>query len=191
MKTEYVTSALTPNQLPPPSLPEIAVVGRSNSGKSTLINSLVGQKNLVRSGKTPGQTQLINFFRVDDRWLMADLPGYGFSAAKQAVTRHWQDLTDAYLTRPTLNVVLFLSDARRDLDDDDLGLLAHLTRVTRVIMILTKTDKLNQKERAARQKALRARLDTPVFGDLPIMMISAQNGEGIVALRKAVFASKT
>jgi GTP-binding protein len=189
MNAVFVTSALTPAQLPGMSLPEIAVVGRSNSGKSTLINALVNQKNLVRSGRTPGQTQLINFFRVDERWMVVDLPGYGFSASGKGVADHWQTLAEAYFARPTVRTVLMLTDARRGMEERDIDLMSHLAVGARVIILATKTDKLNMKEREQCRKQLTAQLAATPFKDIPVMMISAQKGDGMAQLKKIVFST--
>ena len=103
----FVTSAAQPSGFPPPSLPEIAVVGRSNVGKSSLINALVGQPGLARTSRTPGRTRLINWFEIDGRFHLVDLPGYGYAEVSQAMRESWRPLIETYLdTRTTLAGVL-------------------------------------------------------------------------------------
>ena len=154
MESSYITSAQQAEQLPRLGHPEVAFVGRSNCGKSSLLNALLNRANLARASNTPGRTQMVNFFAVDHkekRLILADLPGYGFSAIGKEVRHHWQGLVDAYLARPELKACLFLYDIRRtgDLKDDDLGLLELLTRrkpLAPVSVVLTKADKLSNSD---------------------------------------------
>ena len=99
---EYFLSASSPRQFPATSLPEIAFAGRSNVGKSTLINSLLNRKKLVKTSSTPGKTQLINFFKINDEFYFVDLPGYGFAKVPESVSKQWQRLIEAYLQELSL-----------------------------------------------------------------------------------------
>ncbi|MEQ8152100.1 MAG: ribosome biogenesis GTP-binding protein YihA/YsxC, partial [Smithellaceae bacterium] len=120
---EFVKSAVWPTQYPPATMPEIAFVGRSNVGKSSLINTLVGRKNLAKTSNTPGRTQLINFFVVNEAVSFVDLPGYGFAKVSRALKRDWGEMIEAYLkNRPNLVMVILILDIRRDPSDDDLSL---------------------------------------------------------------------
>src|SRR5678816_610911 len=114
VKAKFITSAAEPAQFPAEGPPEIAVVGRSNVGKSSLINSLTGQTGLARTSRTPGRTRLINWFEIDGKFQLVDLPGYGYAEVSRAMRESWRPLIEAYLSgRKTLAGVLLLVDVRR------------------------------------------------------------------------------
>ena len=193
MNAVYITSAPTAQLLPRPEGPEVAVVGRSNCGKSSLINALLSHTGLARVSSTPGRTQMVNFFRVhtkDGNLILADLPGYGFSAISRDVRKHWQNLLAGYLERQVIRELLFLVDARRaeTLDEDDLHLLRHLDHVAPVTVILTKCDKLNQSETARAQNSVRMTLAH--HGILPkqIMAVSSLKKKGLESLRQQILS---
>ncbi|MFW7380463.1 MAG: ribosome biogenesis GTP-binding protein YihA/YsxC [Oligoflexus sp.] len=144
MDTRYITSAAKAEQLPHYDQPELAFFGRSNTGKSTLLNALLGRRNLARQSRTPGRTQMINFFSVNNRLILADLPGYGYSEAKQTVAKNWQPLVDAYVLRPNIREFMFLLDCRRELAEDDINLMFFLAKQLPLRVILTKADKLSR-----------------------------------------------
>ncbi|MCX6116717.1 MAG: ribosome biogenesis GTP-binding protein YihA/YsxC [Proteobacteria bacterium] len=146
MKTEYLTSAAKAEQLPKTILGEFSFIGRSNVGKSSLINSILLHGGLARTSRTPGRTQMANFFVVNDQWHFVDLPGYGFSKTANADHRDWQNLMNAYFDRPQIIRNLFLWDGRRELEDVDYQLLGHLSERKPVIFVMTKCDKLNRSE---------------------------------------------
>lgn len=174
----FVAGAATLDRLPPPRQPEIAFAGRSNVGKSSLLNRLVGRRALARVSKTPGRTQQINFFAVDERLMLVDLPGYGFARVPLAVKAEWRQLIEGYLrgSRP-LRGVLVLVDVRRGLQGDDQQLLDFLAGIgLRAAVIATKVDKLG---RGARGAALAA-FGRP--GGRPPIAFSALNGEGTDAV---------
>ena len=111
---EFVTSAVKPDQYPPESLPEIAFAGRSNVGKSSLINTLINRRRLVKTSSRPGRTQLLNFFIINDAFHMVDLPGYGYAKVPESVRRQWGPMIERYLTdRQTLRAVVLIVDTRR------------------------------------------------------------------------------
>lgn len=143
-------------------LPEIAVAGRSNVGKSSLLNHLFRQKHLVKTSGTPGKTQALNFFRVEDDVLFVDLPGYGFAQVPTEVRKQWGPMVQGYLNdRPQLKLILFLFDIRRVPNGEDMEFLEWMARSQKgVILVLTKVDKLTRNERAAYTKRILEAFDT-------------------------------
>jgi len=142
----FVTSAFQPKQFPPSDKPEVAFAGRSNVGKSSLINRLVERRNLARISSRPGRTRSINFFSVENKLYLADLPGYGYAAVSQKVRQAWKHLVEAYLTgRPNLKAVVVIIDIRRGPGDVDSELLHWLrARKVKPIIVLTKIDKVSK-----------------------------------------------
>jgi GTP-binding protein len=157
---EFITSAVKTTQYPPEVSPEIAFAGRSNVGKSSLINTLVNRKHLVKTSSTPGRTQLINFFDINKNLTFVDLPGYGYARVPAAVRKKWGPMIETYLsTRQTLKGVVIIMDIRRLPREEEQNLihwLAHYSIAS--ILVLTKTDKLSKtkliKQQAAIIKAL-------------------------------------
>jgi GTP-binding protein len=149
----FVMSAAQLTQLPADSGREVAFAGRSNAGKSSAINRLCGQKTLARTSKTPGRTQLINFFQLDEQRHLVDLPGYGYAKVAEDIKRRWQQTMEAYLsTRQSLSGLILLMDVRHPLKEVDLQLLHWCWEVGMPVhVLLTKADKL---KRGAAQNAL-------------------------------------
>ena len=144
----FMLSAVSLETLPPARLPEICFAGRSNVGKSSLINALTNRKGLARASNTPGRTRELNYFNVDERLFVVDLPGYGYAKASKSAIARWTKLTRQFLFgRASLRRVFLLIDSRHGLKDSDLELMAMLdeTAVT-YQLILTKTDKLKKGE---------------------------------------------
>jgi len=155
-KAEFVKSAVLPSQYPPAIMPEIAFVGRSNVGKSSLINTLVGRKNLAKTSNTPGRTQLINFFTINENTSFVDLPGYGFAKVSRSLKKEWGEMIEIYLReRQNLAMVILILDIRRDPSNDDLSLRDWLDdyRIP-YLTILTKTDKLSNNQAISRRQAI-------------------------------------
>jgi GTP-binding protein len=152
----FVTSAPALSACPASALPEIAFAGRSNVGKSSLINTLLNRKGLVRTSSTPGRTQLLNFFAINEVLHFVDLPGYGFARAPRAVRERWQPMIRDYLAgRANLKAVVWLLDVRRDPSDEDLRFLDWLEETERpTIPVVTKVDKLSRNELARRLAAI-------------------------------------
>lgn len=146
--TEFVKSATKPDQYAEGDLPEVAFVGRSNVGKSSLINVLVNRKGLVRTSSTPGRTQLINFFLINGTFHLVDLPGYGFAKVPVSVKRQWGPMMRTYLEqRPTLRAVVFILDVRRTPNEEDLQMLDWLEEFgIPTIPVITKSDKVKRRE---------------------------------------------
>lgn len=151
-RAEFVTSAPALKACPPATWPEIAFAGRSNVGKSSLINCLLGRKNLVRTSSTPGRTQMLNFFAINDSFYFVDLPGYGFARAPKSVRRQWQPMVHEYLQgRSSLKALVWLLDVRRDPGQDDLQFLDWLEQNDiPTIPVVTKVDKVSRSQRRQR-----------------------------------------
>ena len=186
----FLTSAARLDQLPEAALPEIAFAGRSNVGKSSLINALAGRKALARISQTPGRTQTLNFFALGDRLLLVDLPGYGYAAAPKRKAAAWQALVRAYLRgRPSLRRLCLLVDARHGLKASDREMMALLddTAVNYQI-VLTKADKRAGAELAAVIAAITVELAKHPAGHPEILATSALTGTGVGELRAAIAA---
>ena len=159
MDAEFLLSAARPDQFPAETLPEIAFLGRSNVGKSSLLNCLTGRKGLAFTSAKPGCTQLINFYRVGDQFQFVDLPGYGYARVPKAITAQWKELIEQYLLqRGSLQLCFMILDARRGWMDKDLELKQWLEfHNRRYLVIATKTDKLKgQKEQRLQTAAIRS-----------------------------------
>jgi GTP-binding protein len=145
---EHIISAARPDQFPPESLPEIAFLGRSNVGKSSLLNCLTGKKGLAYTSSRPGCTQLINFFRINGEMHFVDLPGYGYARVPLEVKARWKSLIESYLlNRNSLKTAVVLLDSRRGWMETDLELKSWLEfQNIPYVVVATKFDKLNQKE---------------------------------------------
>ena len=160
LSAEFVTSAVKPAQYPLVKYPEIAFAGRSNVGKSSLINTLVNRKRLVKTSSTPGRTQLINFFDINDLITFVDLPGYGYAKVPTAVRKKWGPMIETYLSgRDTLKGVVVILDIRRTPREEEHNLIAWLDHYSIArILVLTKADKLSKtkqdKQRAAVARSL-------------------------------------
>jgi len=176
----FLAGAAEATRLPALHQPEIAFAGRSNVGKSSLLNRLVGQRHLARVSKTPGRTQQINFFLIDERVVFVDLPGYGFARVPLSVKAQWKQLVESYLNqRANLRAVVVLLDLRRGLLEDDAELLEYLDgHGIHAIVVATKADKLARGERLRHARALVSALPAGV----PLVVTSASSGDGIAEL---------
>lgn len=143
-KAEIIISAVEPIQYPNTGWPEVALAGRSNVGKSSLINSLVNRKNLARVGNTPGKTRIINFYNINDSLMFVDLPGYGYAKVSKEERASWGRLTEKYLnSREELSTILLLVDIRHDPTPDDIIMLDYIIQSGREFAVVaTKVDKI-------------------------------------------------
>lgn len=178
---DFVTSAPTLARCPEPTWPEIAFAGRSNVGKSSLINDLLNRRGLVRTSSTPGRTQLLNFFAINESLYFVDLPGYGFARAPRAVREQWQPMVHGYLRgRSTLKAVVWLLDVRRDPSSEDLQFLDWLEEnEIPTIPVITKVDKVSRNELARRKARIAA--STGLAADLftPYSVLNRQGHDEV------------
>ncbi|MEE4253883.1 MAG: ribosome biogenesis GTP-binding protein YihA/YsxC [Desulfuromusa sp.] len=160
---EFIKSATRPGNYPPNELPEIAFAGRSNVGKSSLINVLVNRKSLVRTSSTPGRTQLINFFNINNRFSLVDLPGYGFAKVPLAVKKAWGPMIRTYLEiRESLHGVIFIFDIRRVPREEDIRMLDWLEEFgVPTIPVITKIDKIKRSQLEKQIKPIVAETGLP------------------------------
>jgi len=182
----FLLSADHERQFPGDSGAEVAVAGRSNAGKSSAINVITQRHGLARTSKTPGRTQLINFFELAPERRLVDLPGYGYAKVPPHMQAHWRELVGGYLeTRNSLAGLLLIVDARRGLNDDDRGLIASaLRRGRRLHVLLTKSDKLTRNEARQQLRHVAGELDPEATAQL----FSAVNKEGAEEARHALEA---
>jgi GTP-binding protein len=180
----FVGAAARPGGGPPPGPPEVAFAGRSNVGKSSLLNALIGRRGLARTSSTPGRTRQLNFFVVNETLGLVDLPGYGFAVGSEVERRSWKPLVEQYLReRPTLRGVVVIVDARRGLETEEIELLGFLAEIGRpACLVATKLDKLPRGEAI---RALR-RLEGVAGGAVPVLGFSARSGDGRVALWRTI-----
>ena len=172
----FESAAARPGQEPPQGPPEVAIAGRSNVGKSSFINALLGRRGLARTSGTPGRTRQLNFFLVNERFRMVDLPGYGFAVGPERERVSWGPLVETYLReRATLRGVVVLVDARRGLGGEEIELLGFLADVGRpAVLVATKIDKLG---RGAATTTLR-KLAGAAGAAVPVVGFSARTGDG-------------
>ena len=187
-QTTFIKSAVKPPDYPPVDLPEIAFAGRSNVGKSSLINVLVERKGLVRTSSTPGRTQLINFFQVTGvpfSLNLVDLPGYGYAKVPLDVKRQWRPMMERYLSgRESLKGVVLILDIRRTPSDEDLQMLDWLRSYNRrPIIVLTKCDKVTKNERARQTATIATTLQ---MDKSQLVHFSALSKDGRAAVWQAI-----
>ncbi len=174
---EFITSAVKPSQYPEALHPETAFAGRSNVGKSSLINTLVNRKRLVKTSSTPGRTQLINFFAVNDNMSLVDLPGYGYAKVPASVKRTWGPMIETYLKgRETLKAVVLILDVRRIPGIEEQNFIDWLVLYHRTpILVLTKADKLSKTVQKKQRQAIGSALGVDASD---LILFSAKNRLG-------------
>jgi len=174
MKVKFLKSATRPDEYPFPYKPEVAIVGRSNAGKSSFINAFVGQKIAKVSG-TPGKTRLLNFFELEEQVYLVDCPGYGYATGSLKEALGWQEMIETYFKkRETLKGVILIMDIRRDWEDEEKLLQDWLTHhKTPWTVILNKSDKLSRSAALGR----RAKLQKSA-GDVPMLIVSSMKKSG-------------
>lgn len=169
MNSTFVTSATQKSEWPDTNYPEVVVVGRSNVGKSSFINALTGRKKLAYVGNTPGKTRLINFFSIDEKWMLVDVPGYGYAKMSQAMLIKMGAMMEEYFSqREQLKVVVSLVDARHEPTKDDLAMISSLRQNhVPIIIVATKIDKVPKTKRIKALKTISQAVQIPlsnIFG---------------------------
>ena len=185
----FEISIAKPSGLPPPNGAEVAFAGRSNAGKSSAINTLANHTRLAFVSKTPGRTQLINFFRLQNGAVLVDLPGYGYAQVPEAVRRQWQHLLENYLTRrPNLIGLVLIMDSRHPLTERDQAMIGWFAPSGRPMhVLLTKSDKLSRNEAAATLTAVRREL-APLGSQVTVQLFSSLKKTGIEEVEQVVGA---
>jgi GTP-binding protein len=180
----FLTSAHQPSQLVDDSGLEVAFAGRSNSGKSSAINTIVGQKSLARTSRTPGRTQLINFFELDASRRLVDLPGYGYARVPDSLRKHWRTLMEAYFSaRESLVGMVLMVDIRRGLTDFDYQMLDWVEGSgCQPLILLTKADKLSRGKGIDQRRSVRQQLGDEV----PVVLFSAPKRQGVDDARQRI-----
>lgn len=181
----FMTSAVKLSQYPPDELSEFAFAGRSNAGKSSMINALLNRKRLVKISSTPGKTQLINFFLINDAFMFVDLPGFGYAKVPKAVKKKWGNMVETYLKqRQYLKGLVLLMDIRRLPRQEELDLLGWLDLYCLpAVIVLTKADKLSKSKQKHQQNAIAKTLG--VSSDR-LLIFSAKTRQGKDALWRAI-----
>lgn len=188
ISAEFITSAARKEQYPDLQAPEVSFAGRSNVGKSSLINSLIGRKGLVKVSKTPGKTQLLNFFSINGKLTFVDMPGYGFSNVPMKVKRSWGRMVETYLKRrDQLKAVILLLDCRRTPNEDDRSLLRWLQKENvPLILVFTKIDKIPKTRRPKYIKETMSAIADLTGEGMKKIVYSSQTGEGKKELWSAI-----
>jgi GTP-binding protein len=178
ISAEFICSAKGARFYPTAGIPEIAFAGRSNVGKSSLINTLLNRKRLARTSTTPGRTQGINFYRINDRFAFVDLPGYGYAKVPESLRRQWGPMVEAYLRdRGTLRLVIIILDVRRAPSEEDLQLMHWLEFYSiNYFVVITKTDKISQNALTMRKRLISDLIAFPANPN--ILSFSAKTGKG-------------
>ena len=174
-QARFLVSAAAPGQFPPDLGAEVAFAGRSNAGKSSAINAIVGRHGLARTSKQPGRTRLLNFFELAPGKRLVDLPGYGYASAPEAERSKWLPLIDALRARESLRGLFLIVDVRRGMTEGDEGLLDWVAPGQRVHVLLSKADKLGRGEALKALRAATAQLD----GRATVQLFSSLDGTGI------------
>lgn len=184
MAAKFIKSATELTGCPASSLPEVGFVGRSNAGKSSIINALAKQKHLARVSQAPGKTDVLNFYEFDDKFMLVDMPGYGYASRGQQARDSWTPMIENYLQgRQQLKGVVLVMDVQRPWSEDEFNLVNWLREYDLpVILVLNKVDKLNQKEKAQKNREF-ASIDSVAA----IVFTSADKKIGVDELNRAIF----
>ena len=183
VQAEFVISAVSEDDFPREGIPEIVFAGRSNVGKSSLINRLAGNAKLARTSSTPGKTRSINFYRINRSFFFVDLPGYGYAKAGKSAVQEWKKLIEQYFRkRPGIVLVIHIVDSRMPPTESDVQLSQWLERLeVPYTVVATKSDKLSNNQQRAQSRVM-----SNLFGGQPVLMSSAKTGTGCREIWKRV-----
>ena len=176
-KAELVKSAGCKKDFPPERFPEVVLAGRSNVGKSSLINTLAARRSLAKTSNTPGKTRSVNFYLIDDSWFLVDLPGYGYARVSRQVQKKWGSLIEDYLAgRKTIIMVIHVVDLRHEPSEQDRQMAAWLRHAAfPAVVVATKADKISRGKRAKQREVVARALD---LAPGEVLLFSSQTGEG-------------
>jgi GTP-binding protein len=176
-KAELVKSAGCKKDFPPERFPEVVLAGRSNVGKSSLINTLAARRSLAKTSNTPGKTRSVNFYLIDDSWFLVDLPGYGYARVSRQVQKKWGSLIEDYLAgRKTIIMVIHVVDLRHEPPEQDRQMAAWLRHAAfSAVVVATKADKISRGKRAKQREVVARALD---LAPGEVLLFSSQTGEG-------------
>ena len=185
-KAEFIKSAASPKQFIRSSIPSVVFAGKSNVGKSSVINRLLNRKNFARVGAQPGKTIHVNYFYIDEKVYFVDLPGYGYAKKSYAEKKRWAELMEGFFNSDrNISLVVQLIDARHKPSADDYDMLEYLKAGEyRTVIVMTKIDKLNKTEREKRIKELETELSA--YAHMERIPFSSVSGEGVDALKKVI-----
>lgn len=195
MESAYISSVKKHEQLPKWDYPEIVFLGRSNSGKSSLLNALMERKSLARVSSTPGRTQMINFFSLSPEKgqtvVLSDLPGWGFSSAAKEIQALWDSLLESYLKVPNIKDFLALIDVRRDFLPHEIDFFKTLSKRAPISIVLTKADKVKAKEISQAQARVKKSFEGRKIPLTEIFVVSALRKQGVDELRTFILRHLT
>jgi GTP-binding protein len=178
ISSEFIISAVGPKQYPEGEQPEVALAGRSNVGKSSLINRLINRKNLARTSSRPGKTQQLNFYHINEAFYFVDLPGYGFAKVPKSIKDQWSKFIEAYISkRDSLKAVVQLIDVRHPPSKEDITMFEWLSHfAVPQIVVVTKADKISRGNWQKHLKVIKDDLRVP--NEVPVVLFSAETGMG-------------
>jgi len=188
LKTEFVKSITDKTQIPKPVLPEIAFAGRSNVGKSSLLNAIFQRRNLVKTSSTPGKTQLINYFNVNNVFYCVDLPGYGYAKIPVSKKAAWQKMLESYLVdNINLSNIYVLIDSRHDLQQNDIDMLNWLDHIgQKYTVVISKTDKINRNSIYQKLALIKQR-----FPGIAVLPFSIKDRQTVFNVKKQIITDLT
>ncbi|NLN40701.1 MAG: YihA family ribosome biogenesis GTP-binding protein [Clostridiales bacterium] len=185
LKAEFITSAVEPEQYPTDHLPYVALVGKSNVGKSSMINTITNRTKLAKTSSQPGKTRLVNFYKINDNFYLVDLPGYGFARVSKKEKIKWANMIETFLATPNLVGIIHLVDIRHDPTSDDRTMINWIKHFNIPLIVLaTKADKLGKTRIKPQINKIQKQLELST--DIPLIPFSSETGYGKEEVLKAL-----